>query len=140
MVTKHLDLDLGHHEYPLLESTIVENHPACNQYCVGIDLNEPEADLDPEEAETDLDPEEAEADLDPEEATETENVVDVENVTDCSLNLVLEESFEDEIGVVDNNKKRKHIEPLKVVFVGQLPRLFSIQNIPVKRRRKNIKW
>ena len=126
----------------------MKNHPACNQYCVGIDLNEPEADLDPEEAdldpeeaeadldpeeveadldpeeaETDLDPEEAEADLDPEEATETENVVDVENVTDCSLNLVLEESFEDEIGVVDNNKKRKHIEPLKVVFVGQFAKI-----------------
>ena len=34
IVTKHLELDLGHHEYPLLESTIVENHPACNQYCM----------------------------------------------------------------------------------------------------------
>ena len=67
---------------------------------------------------------EAEADLDPEEATETDNI------TDCSLNLVLEESFEDETGVMDNNqiaensKKRKHIEPLKVVFVGKLPTLF----------------
>ena len=112
-MTNHLKLELGRNEYPILEITMVENHPACNQYCVGINLNE------------------AEADLDLEEATETENAQDVENVTDCTLNLVLEESFEDETGAM---------EPLQVVFVGKLPRLFIIQNIPVTRRRKNNKW
>ena len=125
---RELDSALGDHEHPLLESTVLENHPACNIFCNG------------GQAEDENTIDDTVIDLVLEESTEHH----VQGDEESSLLLVLEDSSdEEETRVHDNRKKRKYtepLEPLSVVFVGSLPKSSLIHNIPVKRRRKNNKW
>ena len=122
---RELDSALGDHEHPLLESTVLENHPACNIFCNG------------GQAEDENTIDDTVKDLVLEESTEHH----VQGDEESSLLLVLEDSSdEEETRVQENRKKRKYTEPLRVVFVGSLPKSSLIHNIPVKRRRKNNKW
>ena len=110
----NVDSVIGYHENPLLESTAVHNHPACNEYCTGVH--------------------------DDDQSNSYAKCAEPEFESSTDFHLILEETLNEELEI-DNPKKRKcDEEPLKVVFVGKLLKDKMMYNIPAKKKRKCNKW
>ena len=109
----NVDSVIGYHENPLLESTAVHNHPACNEYCTGVH--------------------------DDDQSNPYEKCAEPDFESSTDFHLVLEETLNQELEI-DNPKKRKcDEEPLKVVFVGKLLKDKMITFL-LKNKRKCNKW